>query len=639
MTRASAGRWRIVIGLLRALPLLPLLGFSRDARAAASHVVAVVRPSDPGPMVTEVVTRVRGELVAAGFQVALIDHVPGADPGTEMRTVASRLHPLAIFGIFEQSDSGAADVWIADLLIGKTLVQRVEADPREGAPAKDGSSVQAVRAVELLRASLLELVVERSSLPPAAPPPPRDAPETSTRSLESGTPATKAGAFGFEAGAAVLHSFEGIGPTVAPILRLAYQPTPTVAFRLTASGFGTEPRLDAPEGQARVAQQFGLLEMTPIFFAEAPLRPVLSVGAGAYHFEAEGAAALPYEASTQQLWTAVFDVGAGARLAVGRHFGVSLEAHVLFTSSHPMVRIAQLEVGGAGHPSVVGSPHAGGHAMRASRAILAALALVGTNACGTAPLDVVNLPTRADGGPNPGSDATPVADRLLPPRTSGLVAHWSFDEGIGIVAHDDSGNGYHGHLVGGRWVPTGRFGGALALLPGDYVAVNGFQDATAGWTVSVWARFAPGETHGPWGAIVSTELPGEGGWMVYLEGDVPYELPRLNFDFARPNQNLVWVGCCSALQSDVWYHVTVVADAFAGSVTIYDGTSPEATTRLLSTLPPGDPTLFMGTWRPLDIDPTLGGWFSGTIDDVSIFSRALDSTEVAALDLSPPPSP
>ena len=31
--------------------------------------------------------------------------------------------------------------------------------------------------------------------------------------------------------------------------------------------------------------------------------------------------------------------------------------------------------------------------------------------------------------------------------------------------------------------------------------------------------------------------------MVYLEGDAPYELPRLNFDFARPGQNLVWVGC------------------------------------------------------------------------------------------------
>jgi hypothetical protein len=190
--------------------------------------------------------------------------------------------------------------------------------------------------------------------------------------------------------------------------------------------------------------------------------------------------------------------------------------------------------------------------------------------------------------------------------------------------------------VGGEWVPSGRFGGALSLLPGEYVAVNGFQDATAGWTVSAWVRFAPEEIRGAWGAIVSTELPGLGGWMLYLEGDAPYELPRLNFDFARPNQNLVWVGCCSAIQPFVWYHVTAVADAFAGSITIYDGPSPEASVRLAATLDPGDPTLFIGTWRPLESDPTLGGWFSGTVDDVSIYSRALDATEVAALDLAPP---
>ena len=52
------------------------------------------------------------------------------------------------------------------------------------------------------------------------------------------------------------------------------------------------------------------------------------------------------------------------------------------------------------------------------------------------------------------------------------------------------------------------------------------------------------------------------------------------------------------------------------SITIYDGPRAEATIRLAATLTPGDPTLFMGTWRPLDSDPTVGGWFSGTIDDV-----------------------
>src|SRR5262245_4284789 len=99
MTRRAAARWRAVIEALPALVAAALLAFSLEARAAPNLVVAVVRPSEPGPMVTEVVTRVRGELVAAGFQVALVDHVVGMDPGAEIRAIANRLHPLAIFGI------------------------------------------------------------------------------------------------------------------------------------------------------------------------------------------------------------------------------------------------------------------------------------------------------------------------------------------------------------------------------------------------------------------------------------------------------------------------------------------------------------------------------------------------------------
>jgi hypothetical protein len=284
---------------------------------------------------------------------------------------------------------------------------------------------------------------------------------------------------------------------------------------------------------------------------------------------------------------------------------------------------------------------------RVSR-LLVRLALVGASACGTTPLDVVNLSSGFDAGPSGGPDviSTPDAvsmpdavttDRITPPGPTGLVAHWSFDEGTGIFAHDDSGNGYHGHLVGGQWVP-GRFGGGLSLLAGDYVAVNAFQDATPEWTVSAWVRFGARAAHGSWGAIVSTELT-RGGWMVYLEADAPYELPRLNFDFIRPDTTYSSVGCCSALQPDVWYHVTAVADAFAGTVTVYNGTRPEGTIPLAATLPPGDPTLFMGTWRVIEQDPTLGGWLTGTIDDISIYSRALDPTEIAALDVGPPLSP
>jgi hypothetical protein len=286
--------------------------------------------------------------------VAVVDHARGVDPGAELRAVAARLHPVAIFGIFEESEGGAADVWISDLMSNKTLVQRVEPDVREGSQAKTGSSVQAVRAVELLRASLLELVVERSNLAPTAAPAPRDSAIAETHVEVGGAP-SRGVEFGFEAGVAALASLEGIGPAFSPIVRAVVQPMPEIGIRLSAAGLGTGSSLETPEGSALVTQDFGLIELTLTPNAEGAMRALFSIGAGAYHVRAQGSASLPFEASKQEVWTAVLDAGIGARASANRHFAISLEVHGLFSSTTPMVRIAGAEVGRAGRPTMLAS--------------------------------------------------------------------------------------------------------------------------------------------------------------------------------------------------------------------------------------------------------------------------------------------
>ena len=54
-------------------------------------------------------------------------------------------------------------------------------------------------------------------------------------------------------------------------------------------------------------------------------------------------------------------------------------------------------------------------------------------------------------------------------QVSGLVAHWTLDEGSGATAGDVSGNGNAGALVGPTWT-AGQMGGALRF-DGDYVDV------------------------------------------------------------------------------------------------------------------------------------------------------------------------
>jgi hypothetical protein len=130
---------------------------------------------------------------------------------------------------------------------------------------------------------------------------------------------------------------------------------PEIGIRLSAAGLGTSSSVEAPEGSALVTQDFGLIELTLAPNAEGAVHALFSIGAGAYHVRAQGSAPLPFEASKQEVWTAVLDAGAGARVSASRHFAISLEVHALFSSTTPTVRIAEADVGRAGRPTMLSS--------------------------------------------------------------------------------------------------------------------------------------------------------------------------------------------------------------------------------------------------------------------------------------------
>ena len=259
--------------------------------------------------------------------------------------------------------------------------------------------------------------------------------------------------------------------------------------------------------------------------------------------------------------------------------------------------------------------------MRMRRLSLAPVAtLLGAalaHGCTATPLDAIGLVPEA---------AAPDAATTTPD----LVAHWSFDEGSGTIAHDDSGNRYHGHLVGGKWVADGRFGGAVRLDLGNYIAVNGFQDATLGWTISAWVRLTGADLAGLWGSILSTEIMSVGGWQLYVDpSDSSFHSDYVATSGAGGVDTFA---CCAPVGPDRWYHLTVVVAGDARTMTFYEGTQLQVTSAMLATILPGDPTLYMGTWNASAGQPP--GQLAGTIDDVSIWARALGPDEIVRLDES-----
>jgi hypothetical protein len=144
------------IPLLVAAAALEGRGRADDARSR----VALVRSATTDRVLHEASTRLRAELLDAGFDVVEVDRAPG-DPRSEVEEAAPDASSFATVAMSRVANGAFADVWISDRVTGKTVVRRIEVGAGPNATA-----VLAIRALELLRASLLEVAAKP---PPSEP--------------------------------------------------------------------------------------------------------------------------------------------------------------------------------------------------------------------------------------------------------------------------------------------------------------------------------------------------------------------------------------------------------------------------------------------------------------------------------------
>jgi hypothetical protein len=330
--------------------------------AAAATRVALVRPSPASPAVSEALTRIEGELAADGFDVVLVDSAAEAPKDAARDTSPDDDGAQASISFVVDTAARTAELRVVDRLTNKAVVRRTPIDETDASRA---AQVLAVRAVELLRASLLELMIEAeppaSQVAGAAPSTPpeadrRQAKAWAAKALPDRTepPPSR---WSLEAGAAVLASAGGVGPAVVSVVRGRFAFVRVLALRATLAGLGTEPRVDAPTGtgSASVAQELGLLEIVARPWPRGWLRPTFSAGAGALYTSVDGQASAPYVSRHSSEWSAAADAGAGAELALGDRLALALEVHVLIAQPYPVVRFLDDEAARAGDPSILGT--------------------------------------------------------------------------------------------------------------------------------------------------------------------------------------------------------------------------------------------------------------------------------------------
>jgi len=247
------------------------------------------------------------------------------------------------------------------------------------------------------------------------------------------------------------------------------------------------------------------------------------------------------------------------------------------------------------------------------------------------------IPAMACGlaGAATGCTAGPIEIATLPTvgLTNGLVAHWRFDEGVGYVANDSSGNGRTAFAAGPgwTWVP-GQFASAMHFSGVDYLTAGGIPGATPSYSVSAWVLIAANELSAPVANILSTETLG-GGWALFATlgpGQQSYVVRFAN----NAAQGYV-VATCTCFVPGVWTHLAGVVDADASTLTLYVGSVATTVPTGGATILPGSTVLYIA--RSAELSPTFP--VTGALDDITIYNRALVAEEVAQLSLEPAPNP
>jgi Concanavalin A-like lectin/glucanases superfamily/Galactose oxidase-like, Early set domain/Bacterial Ig domain/Glyoxal oxidase N-terminus/Galactose oxidase, central domain len=215
--------------------------------------------------------------------------------------------------------------------------------------------------------------------------------------------------------------------------------------------------------------------------------------------------------------------------------------------------------------------------------------------------------------------------------TPGLVAAYGFDEGTGTSALDASGGGLTGAVSGPTWAPTGRHGGALqfdgvndSVIVPDAAAL----DLTTGMTIEAWVN--PTALSG-WRTVVLKERTNGLAYALYSSDGS-----------GRPNSYLNVGGT----DREVLAPSTIATGAWTHLAATYDGT----TSRLfvngaqVATLPlTGAAAISTGALR-IGGNSVWAEWFSGLIDEVRIYNRAITPTEIQSDMVTPigagtPPPP
>lgn len=230
-----------------------------------------------------------------------------------------------------------------------------------------------------------------------------------------------------------------------------------------------------------------------------------------------------------------------------------------------------------------------------------------------------------------GMAVTTVAAAGTPNVTAGLVAWWTFNEGVGTNAADSSGNSYNAHYYNpsATNLPTWTNG----IISFAYMATNGDESALANpgsgsllnfattniVTVTAWVRLQ-GSDPGHSEVALSIGTAGSSNRRTFVAHRNAQQLSYWN-------ANSSWLTTFAPLTRNTWYHVVWIDRPGSGCSFYTNGV-------LVSTLATGalSPTVDGNAMIGASDsgDPSHGS-ILGVLDDVRIYNRELTTNEIMTI--------
>ena len=302
---------------------------------ADTHVIVVGSAESPVPQ------RLEAELRAIGLVPERVERDTPPDR-RELEELAREHGAGAAISIVPSARG--AEVWIVDRITGKVVLREVvtrEEDDESGA-------LVALRAVELLRASLLEVSAAHPSRGEV------EADEVIERLEEPPLPAP--GPMSLGLGIGLTGAPGAPGPSAHVLLTMSARLHRWVEVRLAVWSPTWPTVISAAEGESDLwVGLLGLSVRVPLLERGAPVQPHVGLSAVGALLVAHGRAVRTGTAQNDKTLTVAPAIEVGARVPVASRLALAVNAFAAVTSNRIVIRFAEREVTTWGRPLLAAS--------------------------------------------------------------------------------------------------------------------------------------------------------------------------------------------------------------------------------------------------------------------------------------------